>query len=178
MECRAILTHRHLGVLVTVGITDAWYNAPGGRIPSRSQHDKWVGDYAVVLVGYDDSAAEFAFANSWGVVWGDKGYGYLPYDVFEATWGGGLVCGFIPMPSALMKPNTEVTELGWGVSEHGGGMLHCREFVGAGDERIAWAFTVERSGWDGSRGIFRPATVQKAWLRKEIGALDRRTSVC
>jgi GNAT superfamily N-acetyltransferase len=31
--------------------------------------------------------------------------------------------------------------------EHGHGVFHCREFVDADDERIAWVFAVERSGF-------------------------------
>lgn len=142
-ECRAILAGNV--VLVTVAITDAWYDARGGGIPTRSQNDRPAGVHAVLLVGYDDLAAEFKFANSWGVGWGDKGYGYLPYDVFEATWVEGWFADLSRCPPRG-EPKTEVTELGWGVSEHGGGVLHCREFVSADDERIAWAFAVERSG--------------------------------
>ena len=78
-EGRAILAGKQFEVVVTVGITDAWYDARGGRIPTRSHYDKPQFFHTVALVGYDDSAAEFEFANSWGVGWGDKGYGYLPY---------------------------------------------------------------------------------------------------
>ncbi|HVA84202.1 MAG TPA: GNAT family N-acetyltransferase [Candidatus Binataceae bacterium] len=144
-ECRAILADRQVPVHVTVGISDAWDNPCKGRIPTQSQDDKPRGDHAVLLVGYDDSAAELIFRNSWGVGWGDKGYGYLPYDVFEATWTEGWFADLFPCPPRS-EPKTGLTELAQGVSEHGGGTLHCRELVGADDERIAWVFVVERSG--------------------------------
>jgi len=38
-----------------------------------------VGGHAVLFVGYDDERQVFKFKNSWGSSWGDKGYGYLPY---------------------------------------------------------------------------------------------------
>jgi C1A family cysteine protease len=39
-----------------------------------------LGGHAILLVGYDDKTKVFKFQNSWGVGWGDKGYGYIPYD--------------------------------------------------------------------------------------------------
>lgn len=38
-----------------------------------------IGGHALLFVGYDDSKQVLKFKNSWGVGWGDKGYGYLPY---------------------------------------------------------------------------------------------------
>jgi C1A family cysteine protease len=50
------------------------------------------GGHAVVAVGYDakiliknemwdkDTKGALFIRNSWGVEWGEKGYGYLPYD--------------------------------------------------------------------------------------------------
>lgn len=35
--------------------------------------------HAVLFVGYDDTNELFKFKNSWSDKWGDKGYGYLPY---------------------------------------------------------------------------------------------------
>lgn len=42
--------------------------------------DRQIGGHAILLMGYDDSKKRFMFRNSWGPEWGDKGYGYLPYD--------------------------------------------------------------------------------------------------
>ena len=39
-----------------------------------------LGGHAIVIVGYDEEKRLFTFRNSWGEDWGDKGYGYLPYD--------------------------------------------------------------------------------------------------
>ena len=63
-----------------------------GRIPFPSPLDKIEGGHAVVAVGYDDKMkirnrydgeeAEGALLirNSWGQDWGERGYGWLPYD--------------------------------------------------------------------------------------------------
>lgn len=41
------------------------------------------GGHAVLFVGYDDNRRLVTFENSWGEDWGEKGYGYLPYQFFE-----------------------------------------------------------------------------------------------
>jgi C1A family cysteine protease len=64
----------------------------GGRIPFPYQGDRVVGGHAVVAVGYDDEIAvhhgrpeapaskgAILIRNSWGVGWGEGGYGWLPY---------------------------------------------------------------------------------------------------
>ena len=64
-----------------------------GKIPYPTPGEKILGGHAVAAVGYDDAtkikntnphAAEtkgaFLIRNSWGTVWGDNGFGWLPYD--------------------------------------------------------------------------------------------------
>jgi hypothetical protein len=38
------------------------------------------GGHAVLFVGYHDEKQQLIFKNSWSEGWGDKGYGYLPYE--------------------------------------------------------------------------------------------------
>jgi C1A family cysteine protease len=47
--------------------------------------EEFVGGHAVLFVGYDDTKKLITFQNSWGTGWGDKGFGYLPYD-FVTNW--------------------------------------------------------------------------------------------
>lgn len=60
--------------------------AENGKIPFPAKTDSVLGGHAVVAVGYDDeikigsSTGAFIIRNSWGEEWGEKGYGYLPYD--------------------------------------------------------------------------------------------------
>jgi C1A family cysteine protease len=43
-------------------------------------NEQLLGGHAILLVGYDDKTKVFKFQNSWGEEWGDKGYGYIPYE--------------------------------------------------------------------------------------------------
>ena len=63
-----------------------------GKIPNPCRGERVLGGHAVVAVGYDDkmiiknsecgkeTAGAFLIRNSWGTQWGDKGYGWLPYE--------------------------------------------------------------------------------------------------
>ena len=74
-----------------------------GEIPYPTEKEKIEGGHAVVAVGYDDdkviannrrkdndSQGAFLIRNSWGTSWGDKGYGWLPYqyvlDTLAIDW--------------------------------------------------------------------------------------------
>lgn len=63
-----------------------------GKIPYPSKGERIEGGHAIMAVGYDDrlkikndadgkqTTGAFLIRNSWGEEWGDKGYGWLPYE--------------------------------------------------------------------------------------------------
>lgn len=54
--------------------------AKTGMVPMPEKEERMLGGHAIVLVGFDDVNRLFIFRNSWGEEWGEKGYGYLPFD--------------------------------------------------------------------------------------------------
>ena len=88
----------NFGFVVFTSQIDARSN--GGIIPYPSIGEKVEGGHAVLIVGYDDSKIAtnprdgnnkigcFLIRNSWGEEWGEKGYGWLPYEYFRAGANG------------------------------------------------------------------------------------------
>jgi C1A family cysteine protease len=70
-----------LPVVMGVQVYESFENASGGHIPlPDTSREKLLGGHAILAVGYDESQKCVFFRNSWGVAWGDRGYGTLPYD--------------------------------------------------------------------------------------------------
>ncbi len=55
-----------------------------GRVPMPKAYESVIGGHEICIVGYNDSTGYLKFKNSWGIDWGDKGYGYLPYGYVPA----------------------------------------------------------------------------------------------
>ncbi len=92
-----IKKHLTAGIPSMFGFTvyDSISQAQGsgkGRIPYPIASDRVSGGHAVAAVGYDDgmeikhsasstpTRGALIIRNSWGTGWGDRGYGYLPYE--------------------------------------------------------------------------------------------------
>lgn len=53
--------------------------AKTGMVPLPQNNDEILGGHALLAVGYCDEKQCFIVRNSWGLLWGDKGYCYIPY---------------------------------------------------------------------------------------------------
>jgi C1A family cysteine protease len=54
--------------------------------------EKIDGGHAMLIVGYDDSKELFIFRNSWDVVFGEQGYGYVPYSMILSPLANDFWC--------------------------------------------------------------------------------------
>jgi len=162
--------------MVSLNISENWYHAPNGRIAESTPNDAYVGGHTVLFHGYDDLRQEFSFRNSWGVNWGDKGNGCIPYTVFEASWVEGW-CSVLAAKPMDENPKSGVVERRWGVREHGSGVLHCYEFVDSKAGKIGWMFFVERSGLVEVEELFiMPAFRNRGYAAKLMKLLSDHAS--
>lgn len=73
-------------VMFGIALYPSFEQAGDGRIPVPEPWEPRAMLHALVAAGYDDSIAigasrgAFRIRNSWGTIWGEQGYGWLPYD--------------------------------------------------------------------------------------------------
>lgn len=90
-----------IGMAVYESFEDSYVKMTG-KMPLPASGEKLLGYHAVQVVGYKDDplidgGGILIVKNSWGVVWGDKGYFYMPYaythdnDLVFDMWTGDIV---------------------------------------------------------------------------------------
>lgn len=103
--------------VIGVVVFDSWFQPDvdnTGDIPmplteevEKYQDDPYAfGGHAICIVGYDEQARKFRFKNSWGLGWGNNGYGTIWYDyIKDYGWDGwttvDLVTPDVPGPKTL-----------------------------------------------------------------------------
>jgi GNAT superfamily N-acetyltransferase len=152
-----------LPVCTAVKIDDSWSRAPNGLIANPAMFDS-SGLHTIRLVGYDDGKGWFIFANSWGVTWGDGGYGYLPYEYFPSRFlEAWTIIDSGPSPN---PKNAGIEERSWGIPNPLGGVLHGVEIIDWSiDELIGWAFAAETDGFLDIQEL----CVRPKWRRQACG---------
>jgi len=71
-------------VLLGIRLYATWFQTgPGGAIGLPAEGAADLGGHAVLVVGHRTDGT-FVVRNSWGVDWGDGGYGYLPAAYVDA----------------------------------------------------------------------------------------------
>lgn len=65
--------------------------------------DRWYGGHAICITGWNPSTRMFTFKNSWGTGWGDRGYGYLPYEYIRDFMMDGWVTKDISVTNEMLK---------------------------------------------------------------------------
>jgi esterase/lipase superfamily enzyme len=142
--CHAVkLLQQEVEIRLSLEITRDWYDPQGGVLPELGDA-VFTGSHAVPILAYDPAKGCFVFCNSWGRDWGDRGFGYLPFQnydrsVIEAWY---LVARGMDAPYQL-KDGIACREWKWSLTPAFG--VHGREIVDvATRDRLAWAFCVRR----------------------------------
>jgi hypothetical protein len=71
-------------VIIGMNCPESFFNAKDAWYPAESPLQNY-GGHAMCVVGYDDTkyGGAFEIQNSWGTGWGNKGYIWIPYSVFN-----------------------------------------------------------------------------------------------
>jgi GNAT superfamily N-acetyltransferase len=179
-ECkRAIPIHG--GVAASFEVTQQWFHADNGVIEMPAAGDPIIASHAVHIIGYDDVMRKFTFANSWGPSWGDKGYGYLPYEFFD-KWSveAFIVDGVGEFPSK--QPKNGIGGIAWAKRDFSGRVFFAREFYDAdADERIGWAFALQKNDHLGVEELYvRPQFRRQGYgtrLLQSLRELSNKTGL-
>lgn len=59
----------------------------GDGIYSRAEKPEHASYHAMAIVGYDEERQALRIMNSWGPIWGDKGYAWIDYETFRLLTG-------------------------------------------------------------------------------------------
>jgi GNAT superfamily N-acetyltransferase len=150
-ECKAIIASGH-PLIAAFYISKQWFSAPQGKIVIPTE--PIIGSHGIILMGYNDSEQCFSFQNSWGTIWGDNGFGTLPYSYFDAY----QLEAWVDAAPGLARPQQQsgsIVQLSWGITDVLGEIFHCAEILdGENDECIAWAFVVQRDGFADVEELF------------------------
>jgi hypothetical protein len=80
-DIKGILEHGYPVVITVFTFPEDLWDGAGGKISlPKKVLTKPESAHYVLIVGFNDKTNRFTILNSWGTKWGDKGFGYLPYD--------------------------------------------------------------------------------------------------
>jgi len=98
-------------VVISFKLSTAWMKLRGKQVFTERvipPDDKNQGGHAMAIVGYDDRLQAFRVMNSWGTQWGDRGFGWMSYDVLPDRINDGAwvldVAGPAPGPTSAPTP--------------------------------------------------------------------------
>ncbi|MCM8774596.1 MAG: C1 family peptidase [Candidatus Omnitrophica bacterium] len=66
--------------VIGIEVFEGMLKTKTGFVPLPKKGETSLGGHAICPVGYDDTKKIIKFKNSWSEKWGDKGYGFLPYE--------------------------------------------------------------------------------------------------
>ena len=70
-------------VIIGISTRKSLKTLQGARVYHPQAGEPIVGSRALTVVGYDERLQAFKVINSWGMRWGDGGFGWIGYDAFQ-----------------------------------------------------------------------------------------------
>jgi len=84
-DVKRVLANHEKSVVMSMAWHTEFNRPKKGMLPTEFGKKK--SGHAVECIGFDDTKEIFIFQNSWGQKWGDKGYFYMPYEIFtRVVW--------------------------------------------------------------------------------------------
>ena len=144
IECEQALSAG--SAFVSVDMTNLWANSKNGKIKLPSKDDEINARHAFCIVGCNNRKKEFKFQNSWGIKWGDQGYGYLPYEYFDRLLNEAWII-ILHEDLTIPKTMSGVVKRVWSIRSILHGILHGIELRDSqSNDRIAWSFATQYDG--------------------------------
>lgn len=148
-ECIRYLQIPNDGVAVSLDLFAGWISPPDGVIAMPTQDERSLGSHDILLLGYEPEGDMFHFANCWGESWGFYGSGEIPYDYLEdyvfECYGIYRSANFIQRKECKEDGLHFVS---WLTLDEAGHKVHGFEIKDQKiDDRLGWAFVVERDGY-------------------------------
>ena len=148
-ECTRFLRFPNDGVAVSLELFEGWISPPDGVIPLPSEGDRSLGSHVVSLLGYNSNKGMFQFPNSFGEQWGYNGYGQFPYDYLDNY---AFECyGVYRSPNFIQykeRKEDGYRVVSWLALDEAGHKVRGFEIKDQKiDDRMGWAFIVERDGY-------------------------------
>ena len=75
--------HQGHPVVIAMWTNRGFYRLRGRKVWRTGYPEAGDGAHAVTVVGYSDSGQYFTVMNSWGLGWGERGFGRIAYDTFR-----------------------------------------------------------------------------------------------
>ncbi len=152
-------------------ITEQWYRAPHGVIALPQSSREFVGTHYVTIVGVDVENQVFQFRNSWGLDWGARGYGWLPWSYVERCFYSSWVSFGRGQPET--SPNEDPRIISVVIATpltspvNGRGPVHmAMRYDAEADERLGWFIAVPCGPFLDVEDLF----VRPAYREKGLGA--------
>lgn len=152
-------------------ITRQFLDAPQGIILLPPPDAQIIGSHGVPFLADLKSQRAFEFSNSWGVQWGNRTRGYMPYEFFDQwlieAWATDEADAKLPDAPGIHTLESESPD-------PLGGTLYTIELYDAdSDERIAWTFAVTRDGSLDIEEFFVRPSFRRQGFGKRLAELIR-----